>query len=82
MIQVALAAGHSEKHPEIYGKRQALKKRRGSKKANVAIARRILTAIYHILAKGEPYNPSAYAKEDKPPIDGLFCYGFLRAASY
>lgn len=68
LIQVALAAGRSEKHPEMYGKKQALKKRRGSKKANVAIARRILTAIYHIFSKSEPYNPSAYAKEDKPPI--------------
>ncbi|MFV0401525.1 MAG: hypothetical protein ACK5LX_13050, partial [Oscillospiraceae bacterium] len=35
---------------------------------NVAIARRILTAIYHILCKSEPYYPSAYAKEDKPPV--------------
>ena len=68
LIQVALTAGRSEKHPEIYGKKQDLKKRRGSKKDNVAIARRILTAIYHILSKNEPYNPSAYAKEDKAPI--------------
>lgn len=68
LIQVALAAGRSEKYPEIYGKKQALKKRRGNKKANVAIARRILTAIYHMLSRGEAYNSSAYAKEDKPPV--------------
>lgn len=68
LIQVALAASRSEKHPEIYGKKQALQKRRGKKKAIVAIARRILTAIYHILSKDEPYNPSACVKEDEPPV--------------
>ena len=60
LIQVALAASRGEKHPEIYGKKQALQKRRGKKKAIVAIARRLLTAIYHILSKNEPYNPAAY----------------------
>ncbi len=68
LIQVALAASRSEKHPEIYGKKQALQKRRGKKKAIIAIARRLLTAIYHILKKGEPYNPAAYIKEDNPPV--------------
>lgn len=68
LIQIAIAAGRSEKYPEIYGKKQALKKQRGAKKANVAVARRILTAIYHMFSKDEPYNPSAYAKEDKPPV--------------
>lgn len=68
LIQIALAASRSEKYPEIYGKQQALQKRRGKKKAIIAIARRILTAIFHILKKGEPYNPTAYAKEDKPPV--------------
>ena len=68
LIQVALAASRSEKHPEIYGKKQALQKRRGKKKAIVAIARRLLTAIYHILSKRQPYDPTAYVKEDKPPV--------------
>lgn len=68
LIQIALAASRSEKHPEIYGKKQALQKRRGKKKAIIAIARRLLTAIYHILSKGKAYAPSACSKEDKPPI--------------
>lgn len=68
LIQIALAASRSEKYPEIYGKQQALQKRRGKKKLVIAIVRRILTAIFHILKKGEPYNPTAYAKEDKPPV--------------
>ena len=67
LIQAALSASRSEKHPEIFGKKQTLQKRRGKKKAIIAIARRLLTAIYHILSKGEAYDPSAYRKEDKPP---------------
>ena len=61
-------ANGSEKHPEIYGKKNALQKRRGKKKAIVAIARRLLTAIYHILSKNEPYSPAAYTKVDMPPM--------------
>ncbi len=68
LIQVALAASRSKKHPELYGKKQTLQKRRGKKKAIIAIARKLLTAIYHILKKREPYDPAAYLKEDKPPV--------------
>jgi hypothetical protein len=69
LIQRALAASNprSDKHPEILRKYQQLKKRRGYKKARVAIARRLLTAIYHILLKDEPYSPHiAPAKESIP----------------
>ena len=45
----------------------SLQKRRGGKKAKVAIARKILTAIFNILLKNEPYNPSLYIKQDKAP---------------
>lgn len=59
LIQCALAASNprSKLHPEILSKYQLLKKRRGTKKARVAIARRLLTAIYNILLKDEPYRP-------------------------
>ncbi len=59
LIQCALAASNprSKLHPEILSKHQQLKKRRGSKKARVAIARRLLTACYHILLKDEVYTP-------------------------
>lgn len=40
----------------------------GKKKAIIAIARRIFTAIYHILRKGGAYDPSAYRKEDNSPM--------------
>jgi transposase len=59
LVQCACAAANprSTKHPEILQKYQQLKKRRGSKKSRVAIARRLLTAIYQILLKDEAYSP-------------------------
>lgn len=59
LVQCALAASNprSKLHPEILGKYQQLKKRRGTKKARIAIARRLLTACYHILLKDEVYTP-------------------------
>jgi transposase len=45
----------------------ALKKRRGHKKAIIAIARMLLTAIYSMLKKNEPYDPTFYRLADHPP---------------
>ena len=42
---IGAATPRSQKHPEIVRKYQQLRKRRGAKKARVAIARRLLTAI-------------------------------------
>ena len=57
-----------EKHPEIRNRYLAIKKRRGHKKAIVAIARMMLTAIYSILLKREAYNPERYRQSDISPI--------------
>ena len=68
LVQCALAAIKSKnKHPEIVDRYNALKKRRGHKKAVIAIARMLLTIIYNILKKREPYNPELYRKSDTPP---------------
>ena len=67
LVQCANAVVTSKKHPEIRNRYLALKKRRGHKKAIIAIARMLLTAIYCILKKSEPYNPELYRKEDVPP---------------
>ena len=50
----------------------ALKKRRGHKKAIIAICRMLLTAIYAILKKGEVYQPNLYKKEDTIPETQIF----------
>ena len=47
----------SEKHPELRNKYLKLKKGRGHQKAIIAICRRLLVAIYHVLLKQESYNP-------------------------
>jgi len=69
LIQCANAVVTSKKHPEIRNRYLAIKKRRGHKKAIVAIARMMLTAIYSILLKGEPYNPELYRQSDISPVD-------------
>jgi transposase len=67
LVQCANAAIASKKHPEVRNRYLALKKRRGHKKAIIAIYRMLLTAIYNILKKNEPYNPELYRQSDRPP---------------
>ncbi len=62
LVQCALAICKSEKHPEIKNRYLTLKKRRGHKKAIIAICRMLLTAIYAILQKSEAYDPDLYRK--------------------
>lgn len=62
LVQCALTVCNSDKHPEIKSRYLALKKRRGHKKAIIAICRMLLTAIYAILKKNEAYNPNLYRK--------------------
>lgn len=68
LVQCALCAIRAKKNPEIRNRYLSIKKRRGHKKAIIAIARMLLTAIYNILKKNEPYNPELYRKSDAPPI--------------
>jgi len=51
LFQIALTVVKSDKHFELKNKFLALKKRRGGKKAVIAIARKLLTAICHMLSK-------------------------------
>lgn len=67
LVQCALNAIRTKSNPEIRGRYLNLKKRRGHKKAIIAIARMLLTAIYNILKRNEPYNAELYHKSDKPP---------------
>ena len=69
LVQCSLAAITSKKHPEIKERYTALKKRRGHKRAIIAICRMLLTAIYAILKKAEPYDPSHYRAFDSVPTN-------------
>ena len=66
LVQCAHAAVKSEKPPYYKKKYESLMKRRGKKRAIVAIARMILTAIYQMLSTGEAWNPSDLYKIDMP----------------
>lgn len=67
LVQCANAAVKSDKYPEIRNRYLKLKKRRGHKKAIIAIARMLLVAIYNMLKNNEPYNPELYIKSDVQP---------------
>ena len=69
LVQCATAVVRSEKHPEIRNRYLNIKKRRGHKRAIIAIARMLLTAIYMILKKKEAYNPNLYKKSDVLPAN-------------
>ncbi|MBF0779371.1 IS110 family transposase, partial [Streptococcus cuniculi] len=58
LVQIANAVVKSEKHPEFRNKYLKLKKRRGHRKAIIAICRKLLVAIYQVLFKKENYNPT------------------------
>lgn len=68
LVQCALNAIRKKSNPEIRNRYLSIKKRRGHKKAIIAIARMLLTAIYNILKKNEPYNADLYRQADKPPL--------------
>ncbi len=69
LVQIANAVVTSDKHPEIKGRYMSIKKRRGHKRAIIAIARMLLTAIYHMLKTGEIYNADLYKKSDIVPTN-------------
>lgn len=69
LVQCALSAVKAKNNPEIRARYLSLKKRRGHNKAIIAIARMLLTAIYNILKKNEPYNAELYRRIDKPPAN-------------
>lgn len=61
LVQCALAAIKStKKAPYFYYKYQTLKKRRGHKKAIIAIARKMLVAIYHMIQNDTDFHPIDY----------------------
>ena len=56
LVQCALCAIKDKSCPYIKARYESLKRRRGHKKAIIAIARLLLTSIYHILLTGEVFN--------------------------
>ena len=87
MVQCALAAVKSKKEPYFADKYHHLKKRRGHKKAIIAIARMMLTCIYHMISTGEVFNPSDYEEFSAPAppkfvLTDMSAIAFLAAQGY
>jgi len=68
LVQCANAAIKANTNPEIKNRYNSIKKRRGHRKAIIAIARMLLTAIFNILKKNEPYNPDFYDNSLSPVV--------------
>jgi len=66
LVQVAHAAVKSDKSPYYKVKYERIYKRRGKKRAIIAISRMILTAIYSMFITGEEFNPCDLYKIDMP----------------
>ncbi len=66
LVQAAHAAVKDKKHPYYALKYERIAKRRGKKRAIIAIARMILTAIYSMFSTGEVWNPTDLFKIDMP----------------
>ena len=66
LVQCAHAAVKSDKSPYYKKKYESLVKRRGKKRAIIAIARMILTAIFQMLTTGETWNSCDLYKIDMP----------------
>ena len=60
LVQIANAVIKSNKYPECKERYRRLKARRGHKKAIIAICKMLLTAIWNILSKLEPYSADGY----------------------
>lgn len=66
LVQVAHVAVKDKLNPYYALKYERIAKRRGKKRAIIAIARMILTAIYSMLSTGEIWNPVDLFKVDIP----------------
>lgn len=71
LVEIAHAAV-IDKHCDYYSvKYKQISKRRGKKRAIIAIARKILVAIYHMLLTGEVFNPSDMANVETSDKDRI-----------
>jgi transposase len=71
LVEVAHCAVKDKENPYYANKFNVLSKRRGKKRAYIAIARKILVAIYHMLSTGELFNPSDASKVETTDKDKI-----------
>ena len=88
LVQCALAAIKDKKNRYFAIKYQRIKKRRGHKRAIIAIARMMLICIYNMVSKGESFHPSDYEEFRNPKpkpllkLNDELAIDFLRSQGY
>ena len=71
LVEVAHCAVKDKTNTYYSNKFNKISKRRGKKRASIAIARKILVAIYHMLLTGEVWNPRDLASNETSDKDRL-----------
>ena len=71
LVEVAHCAVKDKTNSYYANKFNKISKRRGKKRATIAIARKILVAIYHMLSTGEVWNPTDLASNETSDKDRL-----------
>lgn len=69
LVEVAHCAVKDKTNTYYANKFEKIYKRRGKKRATIAIARKILVAIYHMLSTGEVWNPKDLASTETTDKD-------------
>ena len=64
LVEVAHCAVKNKTKTYYANKFNKISKRRGKKRAYIAIARKILVAVYHMLSTGETWNPTDLASSE------------------
>lgn len=89
MVQCTLAAIRSKKDPYFAIKYSRIKKRRGHKKAIVAIARMMMVCIFHIISGVKPFHPVDYEeitvqhmRPVKVELNDQTVFAYLQAKGY
>ena len=71
LVEVAHCAVKDKANTYYANKFNKISKRRGKKRAYIAIARKILVAIYHMLSTGEVWKPSDLASNETDDKDRI-----------
>ena len=71
LVEVAHSAVKDKTNTYYANKFEKISKRRGKKRATIAIARKILVAIYHMFSTGEVWNPKDLASNETSDKDRL-----------
>lgn len=71
LVEVAHSAIKDKTNTYYANKFDRISKRRGKKRSAIAIARKILVAIYHILSTGEVWNPTDLASNETNDKDRI-----------